>query len=169
MHRQQAKQNRNNKILKGRNKNEAVANHIGITCPKKYRYFFSACDPWAEEMQQLHFLKIKEAEAVWPNNNTVMSRSSKHISPNYLSNLTTFAKMQHLYVEHNCQDELTLSSLKQRVSWESWFLVPSILQVTFKVPSVETFPFWRKTNFVVDLCLALGKLRSWLGNSRHKM
>lgn len=101
MHRQQAKQNRNNKILKGQNKNEAVANHIGIACPKKYRYFFSACDPWAEEMQQLHFLKIKEAEAVWPNNNTVMSRSSKHISPNYLSNLTTFAKMQHLYVEHN--------------------------------------------------------------------
>lgn len=101
MHRQRAKQNRNNKKLKGGSKSEAVANHTGITCPTKYRYFFSTCDPWAEEMQHLHFLSIKEAEVTSQKKNTVMSRSSKHISPNFLSTLTAFAEMQHLYVEHS--------------------------------------------------------------------
>lgn len=74
MHRQQAKENRNTKKLKGGNKTEAVANHTGVTCPTKYRYFFSTCDPLAEEMQQLHFLSVQEAEVAWPKNNTVMSR-----------------------------------------------------------------------------------------------
>lgn len=101
MHRQQAKQNRNNKKLKAENKTKAVTNHTGVTCLTEYRYFFSTYDPWAEEMQQLQFLSIKEAKVTWPKNNTMMSRSSQHISPNYVSNLTTSAKMEHLYVEHN--------------------------------------------------------------------
>lgn len=92
-------------------------------------------------MQQLHFFSIKEAEVTWPKNNRDEQVKQTH-SPNYLSNLTTFAKMQHLYVSTTaafCQDELTLLSLKQSVSWETWFLAPSVLQVTFKIAPVGTF------------------------------